>query len=67
MPRARQRTRNRYGKKEWIHDNPAAVAEEFVAAHKEFVIEQPEWLFNESYLTENITHWPSAWLRRLQP
>lgn len=53
------------GKKEWLHDNPVAAAEVFTAAHKEFVIEQPEWPFNESDLTENITHWPSAWLHRL--
>ncbi len=53
------------GKMEWFYDNPAVAAEEFAAAHKEFVIEQPDWPFNESDLTENITHWPSAWLRRI--
>lgn len=53
------------GRKEWLHDNPVAAVEEFVAAHGNFVIEQPEWPFNESNLTENITHWPSAWLRRI--
>jgi len=33
--------------------------------HKEFVLEQPVWPFNESSLSENITHWPFAWLRKL--
>jgi cephalosporin hydroxylase len=52
------------GKPEWVWDHPSAAAEEFAAAHPEFVLEQPAWPFNESELTENITHWPSAWLRR---
>lgn len=53
------------GTPSWIDDNPATAARDFAAAHPEFVIEQPEWPFNESALRENITHWPSAWLRRL--
>lgn len=52
------------GKPEWGDDNPAAAALDFVKAHPEFVIEQPPWVFNESELSENITHWPGAWLRR---
>ena len=53
------------GKAEWKTDHPTAAAEAFVAKHPEFVLEQPEWSFNESELTQNITHWPGAWLRRL--
>lgn len=52
------------GKPEWATDNPAAAALEFAKAHPEFTLEQPTWLFNESQLTQNITHWPEAWLRR---
>jgi cephalosporin hydroxylase len=52
------------GNAHWASDNPAAAAEEFAARHPEFSIEQPPWLFNESELTQNITHWPSAWLKR---
>lgn len=52
------------GAPEWVHDNPRDAAAEFAAAHPEFVLEQPEWPFNESGLRENITHWPGAWLRR---
>lgn len=48
----------------WISDNPADAAEEFAQKHSEFILEQPEWNFNESELSENITHWTSAWLRR---
>ena len=54
------------GNLEWICDNPAAAALEFIAENQEFMIEQPEWMFNESELTDNITHWPRAYLRRIQ-
>ena len=54
------------GNPEWIWDNPAAAALEFIAKNQEFMIEQPEWMFNESELTDNITHWPGAYLRRIQ-
>jgi len=53
------------GKPEWTWDNPTVAAFEFVAQNREFVIEQPEWPFSESDLTENITHWPGAYLRRV--
>lgn len=53
------------GAQHWRTDNPAAAAREFVASHPEFVIEQPAWPFNESSLHKNITHWPSAWLKRV--
>ena len=53
------------GRPEWVGDNPAAAAAEFARRHAEFVLEQPAWPFNESELSENITHWPGAWLRRL--
>lgn len=52
------------GQSGWNRDNPAAAAIEFEKKHPEFVIEQPDWPFNESDLMENVTHWPSAWLRR---
>ena len=52
------------GNAEWASDNPVAAVEQFISQHPEFSIEQPQWAFNESELTENITHWPSAWLKR---
>lgn len=55
------------GNPEWVWDNPASAAEEFARFHPEFVLEQPQWPFNESGLRQNVTHWPSAWLRRLPP
>ncbi|MDX8392428.1 MAG: CmcI family methyltransferase [Mariprofundaceae bacterium] len=52
------------GEADWTWNHPTAAAEEFVAAHPEFVIEQPAWPFNESGLSKNITHWPGAWVRK---
>ena len=52
------------GKTEWSWDNPCEAALEFVATHPEFELETPPWLFNESRLSENITHWPGAWIKR---
>jgi cephalosporin hydroxylase len=52
------------GNSEWKWDHPAAAAAEFVQSHPELLIEQPGWPFNESRLTQNITHWPGAWIKR---
>ncbi|HEV7743983.1 MAG TPA: CmcI family methyltransferase [Pyrinomonadaceae bacterium] len=52
------------GRAEWKEDNPTAAAAEFAERHPEFLLEQPPWVFNESNLTANVTHWPGAWLRR---
>ena len=52
------------GQPDWKWDHPSAAAEEFAVRHPEFVLEQPKWPFAESDLTENITHWPGAWLCR---
>lgn len=53
------------GSSNWTTDNPTFAARDFAAGHPEFVIEQPTWVFNESALQRNITHWPGAWLKRL--
>lgn len=50
----------------WFSDNPSDAAIAFAAANPDFVIEQPAWPFNESGLEHNITHWPSAWLKRIK-
>jgi len=52
------------GKPEWLWDNPSDAAAEFVEEHPEFILEQPAWPFNESELSENVTYWPGAWLRK---
>ncbi len=53
------------GSPDWEWDHPTAAAAEFAQTHHDFVLVQPAWPFNESELTENITHWPGAWLNRI--
>jgi cephalosporin hydroxylase len=52
------------GKAHWRHDNAAAAATEFAAGHLDFALEEPAFPFNEGAVTERITHWPNAYLRR---
>lgn len=51
---------------DWAWDNPKAAAEEFVRHHPGFAIEEPAFPFNESAVTDRITYWPSAYIRRLK-
>ncbi|HEX3694636.1 MAG TPA: CmcI family methyltransferase [Polyangia bacterium] len=52
------------GKKEWTGDNPTVAAFEFADTHPEFVLEEPPFPFKEGQVTERVTHWPGAYLRR---
>lgn len=54
------------GESEWAWDNPYTAAMEFLERNNDFVMEQPAWTFNESILDQNVTHWPGAWLRKLE-
>lgn len=54
------------GSPQWEQDNPASAAKEFVAVHDNFEIEEPLWPFNESELVQRVTHWPQAWIRRVE-
>jgi cephalosporin hydroxylase len=49
----------------WKSDNPLEAATEFAARHPEFRQEQPRWLFHDGELTENVTYWPGAWLKKV--
>lgn len=50
---------------DWSWNNPREAAREFAAHHPEFVLEQPPIPFNEGNITQPVTYWPDAWLRRL--
>jgi cephalosporin hydroxylase len=50
---------------EWTWDNPQEAAREFAAKTPSFQLEEPPFLFNEGKITDRITYWPSAYLRRL--
>ena len=50
---------------DWTWNNPRQAALEFVAAHPEFKIEEPLFVFNEGNVTERVTYWPSAFIKRV--
>ncbi len=52
------------GRPEWELDHPTAAAAEFAGKHPEFILGDPAWVFNESKLNKNLTHWPGAYLLR---
>lgn len=54
------------GKIDWKDDNPLEAIKEFLTANSNFICEEPKWLFNESHLSNNITHWPMAYIKRIK-
>ena len=49
---------------DWAWDNPRRAAEEFLAHHPEFVLDPPQFEFNEGLVKKPVTYWPDGWLRR---
>jgi cephalosporin hydroxylase len=55
------------GKSDWTWNNPKRAAEEFAARRSDFVLEEPPPMpFNEGEIDFRVTHWPSAFLRRVK-
>jgi len=50
---------------DWTWNNPRQAVREFTASRPEFVLEEPPFLFNEGAVTQRVTYWPSAYLRRV--
>jgi cephalosporin hydroxylase len=50
---------------DWTWNNPKAAAEAFVSDHPEFIIEPPAFPFNEGMITQMVTYWPGAWVKRI--
>lgn len=51
---------------DWSWNNPKAAAIEFVSHNDQFIIEEPEFAFNEGTITERLTYWPSAYIKRIK-
>lgn len=51
---------------DWTWNNPRQAALEFVRANPEFVIEEPAFVFNEGNVSERVTYWPSAFIKRIE-
>ena len=50
---------------DWSWNNPRQAALEFVKNNPDFVIEEPAFAFNEGDITERVTHWPNAFVKRI--
>jgi len=50
--------------KNWSWNNPISAINEFIARHPEFECVEPVWPFNESKISERVTYWPKAFLRK---
>ncbi len=51
---------------DWTWNNPRQAALEFADAHPEFRMEEPVFPFNEGVVTERVSYWPNAYLKRLK-
>jgi cephalosporin hydroxylase len=53
-------------KPEWVTDNPQSAVKDFLLKHDDFILEEPLFSFNEGQITERVTYWPNAFLRRVK-
>jgi cephalosporin hydroxylase len=51
---------------DWEWNNPCEAIKEFLQAARDFVVEEPPFLFNEGAVQERVTYWPSGYLRRIR-
>lgn len=49
---------------DWVTNNPQTAVNDFLTADTGFVLEEPSFLFNEGMVTDRVTYWPNAFLRR---
>lgn len=49
---------------DWSWNNPLSAIRVFLEKHPDFAYMEPGWPFNESKLTDRITYWPMAFLRK---
>jgi len=51
---------------DWATNNPKKAAETFVGENSDFIIEEPLFPFNEGVISERVTYWPSAYIKRIR-
>jgi cephalosporin hydroxylase len=49
---------------DWEWNNPREAVREFLMNGGDFVLEEPAFPFNEGSISERVTYWPDAFLRR---
>ncbi len=51
---------------DWITNNPQTAVNDFLKENNDFILEEPAFPFNEGLITERVTYWPKAFLRRIK-
>lgn len=51
---------------DWATNNPKKAAEDFVQENPDFIIVEPKFPFNEGQISERVTYWPSAYIKRIK-
>ena len=51
---------------DWPTDNPKRAAEDFARRNPKYRIVEPAFPFNEGYINFRVTHWPSAFIQRVE-
>ena len=52
--------------KTWKKNNPKKAAEQFIKDNPNFKLFEPKFTFNESKIDFRVTHWPSAYLKKIK-
>jgi cephalosporin hydroxylase len=50
----------------WEKNNPYQALLDFIENNSNYVISEPDFPFNEGSIDFRITHWPSAYLKRIK-
>ncbi|MBI2812018.1 MAG: class I SAM-dependent methyltransferase [Candidatus Melainabacteria bacterium] len=51
---------------DWTWNNPQSAIFEFLESNSNFILEAPSFQFNEGHVSEPITYWPNAYLKRIK-
>lgn len=51
---------------DWEWNNPEIAAQAFISETSNFILEEPEFAFNEGIVKKRVTYWPGGFLKRIQ-
>jgi cephalosporin hydroxylase len=51
---------------DWDWNNPQQAVREFVKQNPDYILEEPDFLFSESEITERFTYWPGGFVKRIR-
>ena len=49
---------------DWVTNNPQTAVDDYLKTHPEFRLIEPKFPFNEGLVTDRVTYWPNAFLKR---